>query len=179
MPRAGEVEVYVTRRTAGAAAAWLCNSYIPWLVERYAEPSGLGTGDAELRLEQLGSLAALLVKAASRKRRSTLFSINVDRTLVRAFITSTEVAVACKMLIDRSVLRASMQFRAAARSKRGRHTLRGSALSRRAQSEFIDPRHRKRLTRRDRWERAMEVWANDVFARGESALTATQLPPKF
>jgi hypothetical protein len=187
MPNAGEIEVHVTRRTIGAVAIWLTVQHVPLATASLAV-SVFADESAQSRLDELVRLADLLQKAALRKRAKTLFTINIPRGQAEALVSAIESSVVAKLELNGSVHRALAQFRAAIRSRRGRRTLTGIELAARSRSgsstdprykSIDDARHRKRLVRRDRWERAIDEWLQGLADRGEAILTTTAPPPKF
>lgn len=133
---------------------------------------------------QLEALAALLEKAAARKRHTISFTINVPRPLVEAFVSTADISIfpegSNQGPGSGSLFRATQQFRAANRLRRGRPTLSANALKERVTRKVVgDERHRKRLSRKQRWEAAMDRWFAEIDRRGETILTTDLPPPKF
>ena len=187
VPKKGEIEVHVTRRTIASAAAWISGQYVPFAAANMTV-SIFPDSSAQSRLEGLIALSKQLQKAAVRRRTTTIFTINVCRQIAIEFVLAANFSVIAGVPLPRSVYRASAQFRAATRARRGRKTLIGVELAARSRAEFArdaryrsidDARHRKRLLRRDRWDSAIDQWFTEVAARGESALTTSVPPPKF
>ena len=175
MPIKGEVRVHMTARTATAAAEWLVNDCLPQLRLR---PDTLLTPGWNRDLEQtLTPLVAILSKAAARKRTAILFTINVPRNLVEAFVAA---ATPMRGVSYRSVRRASVQFRAALRSSRGRPKLSRSARVARVSGHVaIENRHRKRIARTERHQAVWNAWSQEVAQRGETLLSTTLPYPEI
>lgn len=136
MPRKGQVRLSATRMSAMRAARWLDSFF-------YEQPSWAVT------------LSAAFRKAAARKRSTSRFTMLIDVTIARQFAASRDAAVT-----SRTALPDVLDMMNACRGRRGR-----PRLSRRQQEErengnveHLDERHRQRVAREAKYNRALDRW---------------------
>ena len=172
MPKRGEVRVRLCRRWCAAIAGLMTE-----LAEREQSPSWLMSEDTiEAGRMKAIELGRIMRKAAIRKRRSTGFTVNIDRELVLYF---AKLYIRFHANID-EIRRAQIAFQIAEKTRRGPNKLTGQSLADRAEGKIQrNLEHTLRLKRRLRFERASDIWYRKLEARGETILTTTVPSPKF
>lgn len=136
MPRAGQVRLRISRKAALEAARWL-------------ECSFGETPQWALRL------ASKFRKSAKRKGNA-IFTTLVDKDDARAFAACRDAAV-----ITRSAPPSTIEMMKDCKGRRGRRMLTQVERDAREQGlepSTIDERHRKRVAREARYERAVRDW---------------------
>lgn len=181
MPRAGEIHVTLTARTAAAMARWLAE-IIPTLERR--DDTILTPGQNKIAIETIIPLKTALEKSATRKRAGDLFTMNAPRQAINVLISIIEARISPLgpglAFQHRGIMHGYQQFRAALKSRRGRPTHLPTERSKRLTGQInVEERHRKRVAKRERRNNALNGWLCDVTDRSETILTATIPFPKI
>lgn len=137
MPRAGQVRLATNRQAVAEAAMWL-DGFFP-------EPPAWAA-----------ALSAIFRKAAERKRQHTRFTMLIDRQLADQFANRREAAV-LSGTAPPSVIQ-MMQSCAAGRGRRELTQAEREAREKGLERSTSDDRHRKRVAREARYERAVRGW---------------------
>jgi hypothetical protein len=176
MPRAGQVRIVLCRDDAAATSFWLLNSY--------ASESFGGDADAE-QSAKATALGELLGKMSRRRRRAASFTTLIDRELAAWLGAKAEAVIVLSCLtrvlpVPRRVFETMVRFKEAAIGRRGRPALAAKAVEERAQGHIrhMDLRHRKRMLRRSRYERAWAAWNARGNTIAGSAGTDDPMPKK-
>ena len=186
MPKAGEIHVRLTRGAARSSAEWLKTWYVPWVLGQ--SDTILMSGYNLAKANKLTSVASVLERAAVRRRRTGIFTINLPRAFVLAFISAVEESryrpggpfVSRIRLLPRGVLRIWLAMKGSSKSRRGRPRLtKTDRLKRVNGRHVVDLRHRQRLARKMKYEEAFARWSIETSERGETLLTASVPPPEI
>ena len=170
MPARGEVRVRLTSAAAKAVAVWIATHLGP--MRARMGDTILTPGESARTMRELTQLAALLAKAARRKRPADAFTVNIPRPLAFRLLMCADVLEARGIDV--------LAMRQAVRARPGRPGLSDESRSARLdRSVSVDERHRKRLKRQARIAAAHNAWFKEVSARGETLLTATIPLPKI
>ena len=172
MPKRGEVRVLLCRRWC-IAVAGLMND----IAARETAASWLVP--IEIILEDQAKakrLSVIMQKTAERKRTGTGFVVNIDRDVARHF-ANLHMPLGKDF---RAIFRAQAAFRKAVNVRRGPRRLSLRSIEDRTDGKIQrNLEHTIRLRRRLRYEKSWLEWRDEVFARGETALTATVPLPKI
>lgn len=173
------VHVRMSATDAAAAARWLVAVAVPKIAAR-ADTILTPGYNADLA-RRLTEMAALLDKAARRKRRGAEFAPLVPQELAAAIGTAT--ALNAPPATVRRVQ--SAMHAAVAGPGRGRPRLLDADIAAHIAGKRKHPRASNperwpaRLKRRERIASKYAAWSDEVHARGETVLTATVPPPKI
>lgn len=143
-----------------------------WLLDTYAGGKFCGAYQpGPIEVEKAECLSNQLIKAASRRRPSATFTILVEKSLATWFGAMSDTATVFYSVsripaVPQSVYDAMLLFKLAASKVRGRNRLSAADVDARAESvvKHLDPRHRKRMARLARYNKAFAEWS----ARGNT-----------
>lgn len=165
--KAGSIRVWLRRGEAATLGHWLVNvAAIEWPDQR-AFLEGVGND---------------LLRRSRRRRRGDLFEVIVKREVAEWFDRLSKQLGAWTSLDTWRLIPGPVREAAArlAPTRRGRPRLSVDDMEARLSDDrSIDERHRQKLRRRYRYDRACDDWYAEIERRGETALTTDIPPPKF